>query len=109
MDTYDQFMVNTQALRDVIIPLRGDSTEVAASFDADIQVLFIDGDHSYEGCKKDVSAWIPKMVDSGLVIFHDYTWAEGVRRVISEQIVPIKCGRGGRLHSLYWTHVKRAG
>lgn len=37
-----------------------------------INLLFIDGDHSYEGCKRDIEAWTPLTADDGIILFHDY-------------------------------------
>lgn len=36
-----------------------------------IYCLFIDGDHSYEGCKTDIQSWYPHMVEHGVMLFHD--------------------------------------
>lgn len=36
-----------------------------------IDVLFIDGDHTYEGCKADIDAWYPHMAKDGVMLFHD--------------------------------------
>lgn len=37
----------------------------------EIDVLFIDGDHSYEGVKADFLTYSPLVKDGGLVVFHD--------------------------------------
>ncbi len=37
----------------------------------DIDLLFIDGDHSYEGVKADIEAWLPHIKRGGHVAFHD--------------------------------------
>lgn len=51
---------------------RSDSSEYAAQWKfGKISVLFIDGDHSYEGCKKDIEAWYPHMKEGGVMMFHD--------------------------------------
>lgn len=36
-----------------------------------IDLLHIDGDHSYEGCKKDFEMYSPLVAEGGLIIFHD--------------------------------------
>ena len=33
--------------------------------------LFIDGDHSYEGCLKDINTWFPSLSPGGIIVFHD--------------------------------------
>lgn len=35
-------------------------------------MVFIDGDHSYEGCKGDIEAWMPHLVPGGIMAVHDY-------------------------------------
>ncbi len=54
----------------------GDSKEVGKSWDQKvdekIDMLFIDGDHSEEGIRGDLEAWIPHMKDEGIVAVHDY-------------------------------------
>lgn len=50
---------------------QGDSSDIAMQYDWTVKVLFIDGDHSYEGCKADIDAWYPKMAKDGVMLFHD--------------------------------------
>lgn len=48
-------------------------------------LIFIDGDHSYEGVKGDVEAHWPNVIPGGLVAFHDaYDQSYGVYRVCGE-------------------------
>lgn len=50
-----------------------------------ISVLFIDGDHSYEGCKTDIDSWFPHMKKGGVMLFHDCDeTSPGVLRAVSE-------------------------
>lgn len=37
-----------------------------------VDIVFIDGDHSYEGCKGDIEAWLPNLKPGGLLLIHDY-------------------------------------
>lgn len=37
----------------------------------EIDLLFIDGDHTYEGVKRDIEAWTPHVKLGGYVAFHD--------------------------------------
>lgn len=103
-DTYMKFLSNTKQYKNVISPLRGWSYEVAENFDKKVDFIFIDGDHSYEGVKKDIDLWIPKLNPNALVILHDIGWAEGVQRVVMENIFPI-AKHEGRLPNLYWARI----
>ena len=38
-----------------------------------VGLLFIDGDHSFEGVTSDFKCWAPFIVDNGIVVFHDST------------------------------------
>ena len=39
--------------------------------DEHIDFVFIDADHGYEGCLRDIKAWAPKVRKGGRVIGHD--------------------------------------
>lgn len=44
-----------------------------ATFPApEVDLVFIDGDHSYEGCKRDIEAWLPNIRPGGYIAIHDY-------------------------------------
>lgn len=91
-DTWAEFKKNTEKYSKNINPIRGYSTEVVdlvRSFSPEINLLFIDGDHSYEGVKADWETYKHFLSSGAIVIFHDYGWAEGVRRVVHEDVIPL--------------------
>ena len=47
------------------------SHEVAAGWEGEVDVVFIDGDHSEVGCELDWSCWEGFLVPAGRVVFHD--------------------------------------
>ena len=52
-----------------------------------VDVLFIDGDHSYEGCKADIATWYPHMAKHGVMLFHDCDASSpGVVKAVKEFI-----------------------
>lgn len=51
--------------------------------DGSLDFVFIDADHTYEGCKADILAWAPKVRNGGAITGHDYHWPP-VARVVNE-------------------------
>src|SRR5206468_3034194 len=87
-DVFADFQANTKVFKSVIETVRGLSVEAAARFELKINLLWIDGDHSYEGCKSDIIAWLPKVFAGGCVAFHDYGNPCGVRQAVDELFLP---------------------
>jgi hypothetical protein len=44
----------------------------AVTVSGEIDLLFIDGDHSYDGCAQDVMRYVPSVRPGGYFILHDY-------------------------------------
>lgn len=104
-NTFDKFQSNIAPLREVVIPLKGFSKAHAISFDKQIDLLFIDGDHSYEGVKTDLELWLPKVKPGGWVVMHDFGWAEGVKRCVREYLLPVQIETGHTLDQMYYTRI----
>lgn len=51
--------------------------------DGALDFAFIDADHSYEGCSRDIADWTPKIRKGGMICGHDYNW-DGVKRAVDE-------------------------
>ncbi len=63
--------------RQQVFVLTGDSKSPAvlaavdALFPEGLDLLFIDGDHTYDGVAADAAAFVPRLRAGGLVVFHD--------------------------------------
>ena len=58
-------------------------------WDKEIDVLFIDGDHTYEGVKADYEKYEPFVKDGGIILMHDITHRHfGVKDFWKEIIYP---------------------
>lgn len=70
---------------DAII-IRKDSVEASKDFeDGFFDLIFIDADHSYEGCSRDIKAWLPKVRIGGWLSGHDYGDRQfGVTQAVDE-------------------------
>ena len=108
-DTMAEFLANTAALTEWIQPIRGWSTAVVdkvREHAGEIDLLFIDGDHSYEGCLADWRAYNPLLASNAIVVMHDVGWAEGVTKVIDEEIRPATINEQ-RLPNMWWGQLGR--
>lgn len=61
---------------------------MAGSFSDPVGLLWIDGDHSYAGVRRDFEDWFPKLEVGGYVAFHDTVnhWY-GPTRLVRELLV----------------------
>lgn len=48
------------------------SVNAAKKFNRPVGMIFIDGNHTYEGVKADFEAWYPHLVKDAVVVFDDY-------------------------------------
>lgn len=60
----------------------GDSAQVGLTFDQPIDLLIVDGGHSYDQVKADIAAWLPHVRPSAWVVFHDYGTEDGMWQMV---------------------------
>ena len=64
---------NLNNLSCIVELIKGDSSTELLNFDDNyFDMLYIDGDHSYEGCKRDLNVAIKKVKNGGWIMGHDY-------------------------------------
>lgn len=82
--------------------IHGDSKAIGRNwFYGPVNLVFVDGDHSYEGAAGDITAWLPHIEKGGIIAVHDYNKQElpatadgphpvawdGVNRAVDELLV----------------------
>lgn len=76
--------------RDRLVPIQGNSHLVANQI-PNVDLVFIDADHSYNGCKGDILAYTPKVKSSGILAGHDIDYP-GVNRAVNELVGSYEVG-----------------
>lgn len=72
-DTYDKFVqnINRYGVRNRVVPLRMTSIEARRRYNISFDVLFIDGDHTFEGTAEHYNSWGRLLPRGGFIAFHD--------------------------------------
>lgn len=108
-DTYITFKENTREFKNNIVMVRGMSGDVVGEIERltenHVDLLFIDGDHSFEGVKLDWDKYSPMLKSGSIVIFHDYGWATGVQKVVDELALPLTV-KTKKLSNMFWGVIK---
>ena len=99
MDIDTQYLENAKAnvklfgVEDYVTFITADSR--ATDFPEPLDVLFIDGDHSYEGVKADYERHAKNVKPNGTILLHDPMSCEGVGEFCLEvgaHVIPIEAG-----------------
>jgi MMP 1-O-methyltransferase len=94
-ETFAEFKRNIKNANvdDIVTPIIKTSEEAAKNFDKPIKLIFIDGNHEYKHVKLDVELWFPKVINGGIIAFHDTArgnkW-KGPKKVVKELICKSK-------------------
>ncbi len=99
-DTFAEFSHNVAPFYERIVVQRGWSTEVVGEIKQPIDLLFVDGDHSYEGVSADLRLYLPKLAADAVVMMHDSAHPP-VAQAIREQVLPRETERLAKLPNLY--------
>ncbi len=67
-----------------VILIRKPSDEAVNDVPAEIDYVFIDGDHQYKQVIKDIKNYGPKVVPGGIIAGHDYVKQNGVAGAVDE-------------------------
>ena len=63
----------------------GDSQRGAYPQIGEIDLLFIDGDHTFEGCRRDLNNWYGRLVVNGHLLLHDvYMGRYGIQDAVAD-------------------------
>lgn len=70
---FETFCSNLSPVQDYINVIRSDSVEAANIYeDESVDFVLLDGGHSYEQVKADITAWLPKVKKGGILAGDDY-------------------------------------
>lgn len=107
-----RFQQQTAPYADLINPIRGRGQEVGRYWEGPpVGLLWIDGDHSFEGALADFVVWSRFVPAGGVVALHDYDQNyEGefgdVMRVVDEHIAPLPDWEPEPLVDRVWSAVR---
>lgn len=82
--TFPEFQENIRKAKvdDIVTPLVMTSKEAAQNFQQPVELIFIDGSHKYGLVKLDFDLWFLKLVEGGIMVFHDTLLHPGSRRTV---------------------------
>lgn len=107
----DEFYRNLDAagVRDRVEFHQTFASRLAARWPAarQLRLLWIDGDHTYDGAKADWDSFSPHLADGAIVAFHDVMHSfDGPTRVLAESVLSSeRCGTSGVVGSIGWAQI----
>ena len=108
--SYEDFLRNTHAagVSAHVEAHAAYSKEVAKSWNQPIRVLWIDGDHTYEGAKSDLDGFLPHLVTGGVVAYHDAlnNFPGPIRVFVEDVLRSDRFGPAGFVQSIAWAQFR---
>jgi 16S rRNA C967 or C1407 C5-methylase (RsmB/RsmF family) len=88
-----------------VTPIIADSSEASRLFDLEsVDFVFVDANHSYEGVRRDILAWLPRMKKTGVIAGHDYHYSQlDVIKAVCD-LFPVH-NINLMSHSCYWIEI----
>ena len=88
--SYKEFIYNTKEFIHLVIVKMPSMRAVTIFNGAPVDMVFIDGNHSYDAVKADIEAWLPKT--KKMICGHDYgdPLAPGVKQAVDEQFSDVR-------------------
>ncbi|MDQ0416731.1 putative O-methyltransferase YrrM [Croceifilum oryzae] len=88
-NTYDSVMATKDVLKnkygiDNIQIIKGDFIEVSKTWTQPIDILHLDGFHTYDSAKADFLHWLPHLQENGVMLMHDVVSFPSVKQVYDE-------------------------
>jgi len=92
INTFAEFKKNIKeaGVASVIKSIVKTSHEASKKFNDPVEFIFIDGAHEYEYVKEDFDDWFPKIVNGGIMAFHDTIVWPGPKEVVKDKIFKSK-------------------
>jgi predicted O-methyltransferase YrrM len=108
--SFSEFLSNIRnaGVSDSVEVHRAYSNDVFPTWNRQIRLLWIDGDHSYKGAKTDFDGFIEFVVAGGVVAFHDalHEFAGPIRVFVEDVLRSNQFGASGFVQSIAWSQVR---
>lgn len=108
--SYAEFLDNVEnaGVAQFVQPIRAYSSEVALNWNRPIRFLWIDGDHTYGGAKRDFDGFFPHLVAGGVVAFHDalHEFSGPIRVFVEDVLKSRQFGPAGFVGSIAWSQFR---
>jgi predicted O-methyltransferase YrrM len=102
-NSFDLFLDATEKYDNILVSKTESSDSDGFMFD-EVDMIFIDADHSYESVKNDLLSWHMKLSDNCILCGHDYRRGLGVEEAVKEYAIKygkkIKTIKGGTIWEL---------